>query len=243
MMKAVLLAAGLGTRLKPITDNIPKCLVPINGKPLLHYWIAMLQYDPHIEEIFINLHYKSDMVEEYLAHAWPNNSKIKTLYEEKLLGTAGTIKQNYSLLRGEHCFVVHADNFSQFNFCEFKKHHFSALNEAEITMMLFETDQPQQCGIVVINDQGTVVSMHEKEPNPPGNLANGAVYLFKPDVIEKIYLKNWHDISNQVIPAYLGKISSWKNTVYHRDIGTIESYNRANADAKVLSLLADNDKG
>lgn len=91
-MKAFLLAAGLGTRLRPLTDTIPKCLVPINGKPLLQYWIDL--FEKHgIDEVCINLHYLSDQVVNFIK-ANPSKIKWHLSYEPELLGSGGTIFSN-----------------------------------------------------------------------------------------------------------------------------------------------------
>ena len=89
-MKAILLAAGLGKRLRPITDTIPKCLVPINGKPLLSYWLELLLIDRDIQCILLNLHYLAQDVKDYIISS-PWKEKVQFAYEEELLGTGGTI--------------------------------------------------------------------------------------------------------------------------------------------------------
>ena len=86
-------------------------------------------------------------------------------------------------------------------------------------MMLFKTDTPKLCGIVELNEQNIVIAFHEKVEHPPSNLANGAVYICNYEIFE--YLKNLNkeviDFSNEVIPNYLGKISTYLNDIYHRD--------------------------
>ena len=91
-MKAVLLAAGLGTRLRPITDNIPKGLVPIRGKPLLAYWLDAL-VDAGVESVLVNLHYLADQVSEFVETRTDRN-RITLVEEPVLLGTAGTVREN-----------------------------------------------------------------------------------------------------------------------------------------------------
>ena len=103
-----------------------------------------------------------------------------------------------------------------------------------MTMMLFKTDSPSSCGIVELSHDGRVLNMHEKVDNPPGDLANGAVYIFEPEILDWIVKHGVTDISAQVIPAFHGKIYSWLNDVYHRDIGTPESYALAQKEFKHL---------
>ncbi|QFR48362.1 nucleotidyltransferase family protein [Sulfurimonas lithotrophica] len=223
-MKALLLAAGLGTRLRPVTDKIPKCLVPINGKPLLEYWLDSLSKSG-VTQFLINTSYLHEQVEEFIS-----NSKYKNIvtlvYEKTLLNTGGTLLENRDFFDDEAFFLVHADNLS---FCDFKgfiNTHKNRPNNTHITMMLFHTDNPSSCGIVELDEQGVVQKFHEKVENPPSNLANGAVYICEPDIFK--YLKSLNkkniDFSNDVLPNYLGKINTFLNDAYHRDIGTIESY-------------------
>ena len=89
-MRALLLAAGLGTRLRPITDSVPKCLVPIRGRPLLGYWFDIL-FRGGVDRALVNLHYHADAVRSFIP-ASPWRGRIETVYEEKLLGTAGTAR-------------------------------------------------------------------------------------------------------------------------------------------------------
>ena len=227
-MKALLLAAGEGTRLRPITNTIPKCLVPINHKPLLEYWLENL-YQAGVEKFLINTHYLSKKVEKFVRqHPYIDN--ITLVYEQTLLNTAGTIIANKKFFSYQEPFMlVHADNLSFCDFTEFIKAHKERPKGCEITMMLFETDTPSSCGIVELDEQGIVQKFYEKIAHPPSNLANGAVYICEPSVINFIESLNKvdADFSLDILPAYLGKIYTYKNKIYHRDIGTPESYKKA----------------
>jgi mannose-1-phosphate guanylyltransferase len=212
-MKAILLAAGIGSRLKPLTDHIPKCLVPIHGKPLLDYWLEMTLEAKTITDVYINLHYLKEMVAEHVATNWQNEVRIKLYAETQLKGTAGTLMGLQKELVGEQLLVVHADNLSDFCLDDFVKAHHNRPTGCVMTMMLFETDSPQTCGIVELDKQGRVLRMHEKLSNPPGNLANGAVYIFEPDILNWILENKATDISSEVIPVFQGKIFSWVKQV------------------------------
>tara|TARA_R110001583_G_scaffold131271_1_gene282993 strand:+ start:3552 stop:4244 length:693 start_codon:yes stop_codon:yes gene_type:complete len=226
-MKAVLLAAGEGTRLRPLTLTIPKCLVPINGKALLDYWLEMLSPCDEIDEIFINVSYLKRQVIEHINTNWSHCNKITIWHEQKLLGTAGTLKANYNVIKNDDVIVIHADNLSQFSLSNFIACYHQRSKNIEVCMMLFETDSPKLCGIVELDKNGVVTAMHEKIEMPPSNLANGAVYIFSPNVMRQISNSHVTDISNHVIPNFLGEIIGWKNTDYHRDIGTPISYEKA----------------
>ncbi|MFA6412281.1 MAG: nucleotidyltransferase family protein [Syntrophales bacterium] len=229
-MRALLLAAGLGTRLQPLTDNIPKCLIEIDGKPLLEYWITTL-YNGGVYPLLVNLHYHADKVANFISNS-PYSAFVTTVYEEKLLGTAGTLLKNRSFFDNEPkepLMLVHADNLSVFNVQAFVNSHLNRPSGCEITMMTFRTPTPHTCGIIETDEKGRVQAFHEKVANPPGDMANGAVYIVESSIFNYLESlnKDFIDFSTDVIPNYIGRIYAFHNDVYHRDIGTIESYEMA----------------
>ncbi len=232
-MRAILLAAGLGTRLRPITDTIPKCLVPINGKPLLGYWLDSLA-NASITSILINLHYHADQVRR-LIEKRPDRDRITLVFEKELLGTAGTIRANAQFCKDEPIMVIHADNFCTSDLSEFIFAHENRPLRTDITMMTFRTDSPEACGIVQINDLGVVTAFHEKVTDPPGNLANGAVYIFESSVLNWIQSQDalFLDISETVLPHFNGSIFTWPANGIHIDVGTPSSLNKAREYGKL----------
>jgi mannose-1-phosphate guanylyltransferase len=228
-MKALLLAAGFGSRLRPLTDTTPKCLLPIAGRPLLDYWLELC----HSEAIepLINTSYLEEQVFAYLK-ASRYRDFAKTVHEDRLLGTAGTLLQNEAFFRGQTVMLVHADNLSRFEMKAFLTRHHSRPKHCEITMMTFTTPTPESCGILKCDSNGVVQEMFEKTKNPPGNLANAAVYILEPSIFGflKQLRKETIDFSTEVLPHYMGRIYTFHNGNYHRDIGTPESYAQACAD-------------
>jgi len=226
-MKAVLLAAGFGTRLRPLTDTIPKCLVPIRGRPLLGIWLDLL-FPSYVTQALVNTHYLPDAVRAFVG-ASPWRQRIRLVHEPELLGTGGTLVANRDFLGDEPFLVAHADNLTRFDVAAFIAAHRHRPAGAEITMMTFATDQPQCCGIVELDEASVVVAFHEKVSNPPGNLANAAVYILEPSVLRFIagLGKPVVDISTELLPHFLGRISTFQNDDYHRDIGTPESLAKA----------------
>lgn len=222
-MRALLLAAGLGTRLRPITDIVPKCLVEINGRPLLEHWLELLS-EAGITDILINLHYLPEKVQSFLAaRKYPVH--ISTVTESSLLGTAGTLLRNREFFMGQPVMLIHADNLSLFDVGSFIERFERRDEHIDITMMTFHADKPETCGIVELDEAGTVCAFHEKVKAPPGNLANGAVYILAPSVIDFIANigKEVVDFSTEVLPHFMGRINTFHNDVYHRDIGTADS--------------------
>jgi mannose-1-phosphate guanylyltransferase len=222
-VRALLLAAGFGTRLRPITDHIPKCLVPIHGQPLLGYWLDRLLGDG-IDRALINTHYLPEVVDVFvLASPW--REKIDVVFEEDLLGTGGTVLRNRAFFADAPFMVAHADNLTRFNVRDFIDAHRNRPAGVDITMMTFDTDAPETCGIVELDERGVVIGFHEKSASPPGCRANAAVYIFEPAVVDFLASlgKEVIDLSLEVIPRYLGRMHCFHNADYHRDIGNPES--------------------
>ncbi len=222
-MKAVLLAAGLGTRLRPLTESMPKCLVPIHGKPLMEYWLDLLLPE-HVDHILVNTHYLPEVVRDFVqASRW--RAALTLVHEHELLGTGGTVLKNRDFLADGPFILAHADNLTRFDVAAFIEAHERRQPGVEITMMTFDTDTPKSCGIIEQDAQGRVLAFHEKVANPPGTRANAAVYLFEPSVIAFLasFEKEVIDLSTEVLPHYLGRMQTFHNADYHRDIGTLES--------------------
>lgn len=237
-MKALLLAAGLGTRLRPLTDRVPKCLVPIQGRPLLDYWLELLLPEG-IERVLVNTHYLPETVRRFVAKS-PWRDRIDLVHESVLLGTGGTVLANKDYFGHAPFLVAHADNLTRFDVTAFIASHASRPADAQITMMTFDTDAPQTCGIVEEDRRGFVVAFHEKVANPPGSRANAAVYILEPAVVEFLASlgKTVIDLSTEVLPHFIGRIATFHNSDYHRDIGTRESLTAAEREYQAHSASA-----
>lgn len=201
--------------------------MPINGKPLLEYWLEAAK-QICTANVLVNTHYLSDVVQSFVDRPvfkqW-----VKCVHEPELNGTAGTVRANQLILQGSVILLAHADNFCQCNFNDFVRfHETSRPKYCPITMMTFNTATPSTCGIVELDDSGVVVGFHEKVKNPPGNLANGAVYLLEPEVLQWICDRpDITDFSTQVLPHFIGRIATWHNKGVHIDIGSIEALREA----------------
>ena len=136
--EVILLAAGRGSRLRPITDHIPKCLVPICGIPLLQIWLDTLTKLPRINKVHINTSYMSDQVEKFTREY--DSDKIKIHHEEELLGTAGTTNKIMNEIVSETVMIAHADNLSVFDIDMFRKAYQTRETDQIGTMMTFETN-------------------------------------------------------------------------------------------------------
>jgi len=227
-MRALLLAAGLGTRLRPLTRTIPKCLVPIKGQPLLDIWLETLTR-ASIGPFLINTHYLAEVVEAYVETSRYRDF-VDLVHEPELCGTAGTLIGNLGFFQAEDGLLIHADNYCTADFQAFLQAHQDRPPECLMSMMTFRTDNPTSCGIVEIDARGVVVGFHEKVATPPGNLANGAIYLLSPDLIcllrtEFVGVK---DFSTEVLPRLVGQVYSHETDRVLLDIGTPRTYEHIN---------------
>ena len=228
-MRALLLAAGLGTRLRPLTNTTPKCLVTIKDQVLLGIWLERLT-QAGIESFLINTHHLSNQVESYIEGSLYSD-KVTLVREEKLLGTAGTLIVNLNFFEGQDGLLVHADNYCLANFHDFIQAHNQRPPYCVITMMTFRSETPETCGIVELDAEGVVVGFHEKVVNPPGNLANGAVYILSPELMHTLAtdLHEVSDFSTEVLQRLVGRIYTYETQEDFIDIGSPESYSKANS--------------
>lgn len=223
-MKAFLLAAGKGSRLWPITEHIPKCLVPINGKPILQIWLELCaRYE--IEEVLINLHHFPDLVRNFI-HSSTWNLKINLFHEEKLLGSGGTVLANKEFFKNEErFFIFYADNLTNVNLTQMT--NFDNAHRGPLTMGLFRTDSPEKCGIAEIGQDALIIGFEEKPKLPKSNLANGGIYLAKKEIWDYIPSQEFLDFGFDILPRLVGKMYGYEIQEFLMDIGTIESYNKA----------------
>ena len=227
-LRALLLAAGLGTRLRPITLHTPKCLVSIGGGPLLGRWLRQLEA-VGCEAVLVNTHYLAEQVQAFLKGWRGDGMKVQTVHEPELLGTAGTILANQAFFQGATGLLIHADNAMDDNLEGLLEAHRQRPTGCLLTMLTFRTNQPRSCGIVDTDELGVVQAFHEKVSDPTGDCANGAVYAFNADLVA--YLKTLRpqpsDFSTEVIPPLLGRINTWHASKAFLDIGTPEALEAA----------------
>ncbi len=228
-VRAVLLAAGLGTRLRPLTNAVPKCLIPIAGRPLLDYWFDRLA-EVGVRDVLINTHCMVQQVRSYLDGVKATGGfRIIEAYEPELLGSAGTIHANRAFARtDEDCLIIYADNLSDLDLTELMRVHRS--HQDPITMVLFRTPTPTRCGIAQIDREGRVIEFQEKPSDPKSNLANAGVYAVTSAAYREIADMDGFDLASDVMPKFIGRMRGWVWDGYHRDVGTPESLAQARRD-------------
>jgi mannose-1-phosphate guanylyltransferase len=215
---------------------VPKCLVQIRGKPLLDYWLEHL-FSAGIERALINTHWLADSVCDHVGSS-PFRDRIDLVHETTLLGTGGTVLANRDWYGERPILVAHADNLTSFDVAHFVASHQERPPECSLSMLAFYTDAPQNCGILDVGTDGVVVGFHEKVKNPPGNLANGAVYILEPEIVAFIGSlgRPVVDLSTDVMPHFVGRIFAVEAKGYHRDIGTEESLRLAELECSQRQL-------
>ena len=229
-MKAFLLAAGVGSRLRPITDTIPKCMVAIDGRPLIDIWLDAFGA-AGIDEVLVNLHHLPDVVRRHLAgRAGP--PVVQTVYEPELLGSAGTLAANRSWLGDDDMFLVcNADNLTDFDLRALISEHRD--HGAVATLTVFHSENPSAGGVVEIDDTGIVTGFTEKPSEPVSDLVNAGMYAFHPCLLAEIDGPPPADIGYHLLPRLVGRARAVLVKEYFRDIGTVESYQRAQQEWSV----------
>jgi len=222
-VKAFLLAAGVGSRLRPITDTIPKCMVPVDGRPMLDIWLDALDR-AGIDEVLVNLHHLPDVVRRHLNDRVGRPS-VRTFFEPVLLGSAGTLKANQAWVGADEMFLAcNADNLTDFDLRSLIEAHRE--HGAPATLTVFHSEQPSAGGVVEIDGSGTVVGFAEKPSNPVSDLVNAGMYAFRPSVLDEISGPP-RDIGYDLLPRLVGRARTVLVEGYFRDIGTVQAYERA----------------
>ena len=226
-MKAFLLAAGLGTRLRPITDETPKCLLRVGGRPMLDIWLDALA-KAGVSEVLLNAHHLADQVQAHVA-ARDNAPAVHLVVEPELLGSAGTLRANRDFVDGEDMFLaINADNLTDFDLGVLIDAHLAG--GAVATLSLFRAPDPTQVGVVEVDD-GLVIGFEEKPAHPRGDLANAGMYAFEPAVINEITGPDPRDIGFHLLPKLIGRARAVAlDGSYFIDIGTSQALRRARDD-------------
>jgi len=225
-VKAALLVAGLGTRLRPITEHTPKCLVPINGRPLLAIWLDKLVHGG-VTEVLINTHWLAQAVRDYLTANTPQGLKVHLFHEPQLLGSAGTLSANREFFADGPFFIIYGDNFSDVDLANMYQAHRQC--RPLITLGTFATDCPQKCGIAEIDPEGVVTGFVEKPENPTSNCAAAGIYIAEPGIFDCFPQPENQatlDIGFDIIPRLLGKMRNYPINLLI-DIGTHKNLKKA----------------
>jgi mannose-1-phosphate guanylyltransferase len=223
-MRAFLLAAGLGNRLRPITDTTPKCLVTVGDRTLLDLWLDAF-VRAGVTEVLINLHHLPDAVRAHVA-ARAEPPAVRLIYEPDLLGSAGTLAANRGWVAGEEFFLAcNADNLTDFDLRDLIAAH--RATGSMTTIAVFRSENPSGGGVVALDETGVIVEFTEKPAVPASDLVNAGIYAFSPAVLSEIPEKRPADIGYDLLPRLVGNARAVRVEGYFRDIGTPEAYRQA----------------
>lgn len=222
-MKGFLLAAGHGTRLRPYTDNTPKCLLPIRGTPMLEIWLALCRRYG-ITDVLVNTHAHASAVKDFVGR-WRDGVRVSVVEEQELHGSAGTLLANRDWVVGEHQFwVFYADVLTNANLATMLASHQTC---SVATLGLYPVPDPQRCGIAALDADGTISSFVEKPATPRGNLAFAGLLLATPELLNSIPQKRGADIGFDVLPRLVRRMRGYCIPEFVLDIGTRENYESA----------------
>lgn len=233
-MKAFLLAAGLGTRLKPLTDTTPKCMLPMGAVPgmripLLGIWMDKLA-QAGVTDVLVNTHHLAYNVDTYIEfhsrrHRWPE--RVRIAYEPELLGSAGTLRAHADWVADEEFFLaVNADGLTDYPLANLIAAHQEHVPIA--TMAVFQSSNPSAGGVAVIDAEGLVTRFTEKPVHSAVTTVNAGMYAFSPAALERITEPDPQDIGRDLLPRLTGQMRVTElGTSYFRDIGTPEDYELA----------------
>ena len=231
-MKAIILCAGLGTRMRPLTDAIPKCLLPVGGRPLIHHTLEALAA-AGVDEVAINLHHLPGAIVRELARGYRFGVRITYSFERELLGTAGAIKPLQWWLDDEPFFVVYGDEWTTLDFGDLWKSHL--ISRADMTMVVHWVEDITSRNVVTLSDDlERVLGVRPKDmrmPDAVGDWVGSGIYVMHPRLVWRIIRDVTSDLED-----YLG---SWLWTDHAHlhayrvdrdltvDIGKPEGYERA----------------
>jgi mannose-1-phosphate guanylyltransferase len=232
-MKAMLLAAGLGTRLRPLTYELPKPMVPILGRPVMEHILRLLARHG-FDDVVANLHYFPDLIRNRFGDGSEYGVRLVYSYEPELMGTAGGVRNVRDHFGGETFLIISGDALTDIDLTALWKTHKEKGGIA--TLSLKPVDDPSQLGVVIVNEDGRIQGFQEK-PDPAealSNLGNCGIYVFEPEIFDYFPEPEFVDWAMDVFPRLLEEdVSFYGHEVqeYWNDVGSLEEYRQGNFDA------------
>lgn len=231
-MKALILAGGLGTRLRPLTNTRPKHLLPIANVPHIEHVLGLLEAHG-ITEVVLTTSYLAAAFRTVVARARERGMAVAVTHETEPLGTAGAIGHAADLLDDDVFVALNGDILSGVDLGAAIEFHRS--RDAEATLVLTPVEDPSIYGVVPTDPDGRVTGFIEKPPrgSAPTNLINAGVYVFGPAILKRIPRATVYSAERELFPevAAAGAMFALRTDAYWMDIGTPEKYLQANLDA------------
>lgn len=233
-MKAFLLAAGNGTRLRPLTDKVPKCLLPIQGVPLLEIWLTNCKA-AGVTDVLVNTHAHAEAIRQFAVEQ-KTGVRMHIAEESELLGSAETLAENREFVAGEDSFfVLYADVLTNVDLRRMLAFH--THKRLAATLGIYQVPDPSRCGIVTMNANAVISDFIEKPMHPEGNCAFAGVMIAGPAVFDFLPDRRPADLGFDVLPKMIGKMAAYPITEYLLDIGTIANYQHAQQSWPRLAQL------
>jgi NDP-sugar pyrophosphorylase family protein len=232
-MKALILAAGYGKRLEPLTKAVPKPMVPVANKPIMQYNIELLKRYG-IKEIAANIHYFPEQVENYFGDGSHFGVNLRYSFEEDLLGTAGGVLRMAQLMDIKDTFIVlSSDVLTDVNLSRMVSLH--KKKKALATIALIAVEDTSQYGVVVTGENDRITAFQEKPSRQDAlsKMVNTGIYVFEPEILEMIPKDRSYDFGNQVFPKLVednAPFYGYKMIEYWNDVGGVEKLISANYD-------------
>ncbi|MCD4785930.1 MAG: NDP-sugar synthase [Candidatus Eremiobacteraeota bacterium] len=231
-MKAVVLVGGEGTRLRPLTYDLPKPMVPICGKPFAQYQMELIKKHG-INEVIFSLGYKWNSFEDYFKEGSNLGMKIHYVVEESPLGTAGAIKNVEDYIDNDAFLVFNGDILSEMDLTDIINFH--KQKKSKSTIVLTPVDNPCIYGVVEL-DENQRIEMFTEKPKPEdvrSNQINAGLYVLEPEILNRMERGVNYSIERQIFPAMLEEgepMYGYKYPDYWMDIGNPFKYLSANQD-------------
>ena len=220
-MKAFLLAAGNGTRLRPLTNTVPKCLLPVQGVPLLQIWLENCKAGG-IDEVLVNVHALPQAIRDFAARN-PAGVTLRIAEERELLGSAGTLAENRSFVENEkEFFILYGDVLTNIDLAEMLAFH--RRHNLPATLAVHQVPDPSQCGIVTTDKNEIIQQFVEKPAQSQCNWAFTGVMIAQPQMLDLVPPERPADIGFHLLPRLVGSMVAYKISEYLIDIGTLQAY-------------------
>ena len=231
-MKAVVMAGGEGTRLRPMTANQPKPLLPVVNRPIMEHVLRLLKRHG-FDETVVTVQFLAAMVRNYFGDGDDVGMELRYATEETPLGTAGSVKNAEDELKDDGFLVISGDALTDMDLTEMVRFHKE--NGALVTVGLTRVPDPLEFGIVIADEDGRIQRFLEKPTwgQVFSDTVNTGVYIMEPEVLAEVSAKESVDWSHDVFPKLLQRgapIYGYVSDRYWEDVGTLESYLKAQAD-------------
>ena len=240
-MKAMLLAAGLGTRLRPLTYELPKPMVPILGRPVMEHILRLLARHG-FDDVIANLHYFPDLIRGRFGDGSDYGVRLAYSFEPELMGTAGGVRNAREHFGDETFLVISGDALTDIDLTALMKTHKEKGGIA--TLALKRVDDPREFGVVIVAEDGRIQGFQEK-PDPAealSNLGNCGIYVFEPEIFDYFPEPDFVDWAMDVYPKLLEQDVSFYGhefPEYWNDVGSLEEYRQGNFDALAGAVHVD----